>query len=90
MNIIMKPRHFGRTSDLIRMSAQTGIPIVTAIPTVVLRQQAEKMGLDIPQPLSWANAPFDSVETVYVDDAEYILQNMLHCKIDTIAVAQDR
>lgn len=54
MQFIVGPRCSGKTTSLIQMSADTGVPIIA--PTMMManyiKQMAKKYGLDIPEPTS--------------------------------------
>lgn len=54
MQFIVGPRCSGKTTSLIQMSADTGVPIIA--PTMAManyiKQMAKEYGLDIPEPTS--------------------------------------
>ncbi len=54
MRMIIGPRCSGKTTSLIQVSADTGIPIIT--PTMAManyiKQMAKEYGIDIPEPTS--------------------------------------
>lgn len=54
MKVIVGPRCSGKTTSLIQVSADTGIPIIA--PTMAManciKQTAKEYGLDIPEPTS--------------------------------------
>ena len=54
MNLIIGPRCSGKTTSLIQVSADTGVPIIA--PTMMManyiKQKAKEYGLDIPEPTS--------------------------------------
>ena len=81
MNIILKNRCGGKTHDLIRMSAETGIPIVSMNPAVV-KVMAKEYGLVIPEPMSITDCirAGDLGAQVYVDEIDAILGKLLHAK----------
>ena len=74
MNLIIKDRGKGKTSDLIRLSSRTGIPIVCSSPEMV-SAQAKGMRYDIPEPISFSSFVNDPSLTfqykgVYIDDLD--------------------
>lgn len=54
MRMIIGPRCSGKTTSLIQVSADTGVPIIA--PTMMMagyiKQKAKEYGLDIPEPTS--------------------------------------
>lgn len=85
MKKLISGRQTGKTEKLIKLSAETNIPIVTRdLNTAMgIKKRAEKLGLEIPRPID-VNAIMDERTTGYqltngiiVDDAEYVLSIML-------------
>lgn len=92
MKIIAKGRGKGKTTELIKMSAEKQIPIVCMIGSIqYIIDKAKEMGLTIPKPLTvqqlnmtqWKDKP------VLVDNAEFILQTKLGHKIEAITLNSD-
>ena len=81
----------GKTTDLIRLSAKTGIPIVCATVQQVdtILAKAERMGLVIVKPIPVNKIKDYEVSKVYVDDMEYVLSTLLHSKVETATVSCD-
>ena len=54
MRMIIGPRCSGKTTSLIQVSADTGIPIIAPTMTMAnhIKQIAKEYGLDIPEPTS--------------------------------------
>ena len=81
----------GKTTELIRLSAKTGIPIVCA--TVqqvdVILVKAEKMGLVIVKPIPVNKIKDYEVSKVYVDDMEYVLSTLLQSTVEIATVSCD-
>ena len=98
MKFIIKPRGYGKTTDLIRLSAQTGKTILCANRNQVkfTQNKAKGMNLLITTPLSIDDNlnGYDLSSTNFlVDDAECMLVKLLgklgiH-HIDTIAMTVD-
>lgn len=87
MNIIYKPRGAGKTTELVKMSAATGIPIVCLHPRYVLCV-ANDLSLDIPAPIAVKDyVPF-SKEKILVDNAEHILQHLIG-KIACMSISEE-
>lgn len=75
MNVIIKPRGYGKTYDLIRLSSETRIPIVCMNPNFV-EQDAKEYGYDIPRPLSPKEWISTNAKEVYVDDIDCVLKKL--------------
>lgn len=88
MEIILRNRGGGKTAELIRRSAETGIYILTKDYTRsrAVVTQAHEMGMDIPFPVTVAdymhsdgfNGSF--INKIYIDDADDILQ-AIFCRV---------
>ena len=79
INLIIKDRGKGKTSDLIRLSARTGIPIVCSSPEMV-SAQAKGMRYDIPEPISFSSFVNDpslrfQYSAVYIDDLDWFFKS---------------
>lgn len=55
MKVYVRPRQGGKTQELIKLAAEERLVIVcvTLEMVSVVKDRAKKMGLDIPEPLSW-------------------------------------
>lgn len=74
MDIIIKGRGHGKTSDLVRMSAQTHIPITAQHPDYVI-SLAASLGVEIPPPLSYAQYINEHKgKQVYIDELDAFLR----------------
>lgn len=80
MNVILKPRGFGKSSDLVRLSAETNIPIVCAYPPHV-KFLAEEIGVEIPTPIRVNDIPDVRPKEVYIDDIDLIMRRVLGTEI---------
>ena len=88
MNIIYKSRGEGKTTELVKMSASTGIPIV-CIDTRHINYIAKELDLNIPVPIAIKNfKPFIN-DKILVDDAEYILQHLIG-KIECMTISKSK
>ena len=92
MKIIAKGRGQGKTTELIKISADKQIPIVCDTSSVqYIIDKAKEMNLKIPQPLTvqqlnmiqWRD------KSILVDNAELILQNKLGHKIEAVSINTD-
>ncbi len=85
MRYILKGRGLGKTTDLIRLSAKTGIPIICVNPDYVFRQAID-LGLKIPNPIS----PYKLMtmipkpKIVYIDELGLVLKHIIGCSIDIV------
>ena len=78
MDIILKERGHGKTTNLICMSAQTGIPIVSMQPQYII-ELAEKLHVQIPRPIStqeWQGRA-EKPQAIYVDELSVVLKKLL-------------
>ena len=91
MDLIIKHRAHGKTSDLVKMSAYTGIPIISANAWHV-KERARELGYEIPEPIDYLdamNGAAEGVAEVYVNDANIILGKLLGTKIAGCAMTID-
>ena len=79
------PRASGKTSLLIKESAKTGKPIITATCFAAdnIRQMAKAIGVDIPKPMSatrWIagchNGRFNRIDGVLIDELDCVLRSI--------------
>ena len=86
MKIIYKPRGTGKTTELVKMSAKTGFPIV-CMDTRHITFVAQELGLEIPVPIAIRDYK-PSCEKILVDDAEYVLQYLLG-KVECMTISKE-
>jgi hypothetical protein len=94
MKIIAKGRSQGRTTELIKISAEKQIPIVCNSSGSVqyIMDTANKIGLKIPKPIipNELNLVQFKNKDILIDNAEFLLQNLLHTHgIEAITVTTD-
>ena len=78
IDLIIKKRGHGKTTDLVRMSAKTSIPILTHNPFGV-KMVAEENNLAIPEPIHWSQ--YNTYEgEVYIDDLDIFLEQRFTIK----------
>lgn len=92
MKVVAMPRGVGKTTALIKRSAETQIPILVSTSSARnhIKQSAERLGLEIPTPIvatpqvisHMASARLPAI----IDNAEMILNDMFGGKIDTMSV----
>lgn len=85
MQIIMRGRRNGKTTELIKMCAENGGYIVCRSKEIakMIQVQAKEMGLSIPLPLSYTEFISGSyygrrIEKIYIDDADELLKRLAH------------
>lgn len=89
-DVIVGPRQNGKTTELIRLSAERDEYIV--VPTLdmaqVVARQARDMGMRIPYPVAFSQLPCQSrfIGEVLVDEAQTILQWVIGKPVDVMAV----
>lgn len=76
MKIIYKSRGEGKTTELVKMSASTGIPILCKNIRYII-DIANELGLNIPEPITIKDYTPFSNEKILVDDAEYVLEHLI-------------
>ena len=76
MKIIYKSRGKGKTTELVKISASTGLPIVCKT-TSHINYIAKELGLTIPTPIAIKDYKPFSNEKILVDDAEYVLSHLI-------------
>lgn len=91
MDIIYKKRNRMKTSDLIRLSAMTGYPII-AIDSSAVESKAKKLGIEIPRPIPLLYVKTGRVKPegkVLVDDLEYVIKHLTGLDIDTATLSSE-
>lgn len=85
MDMILKDRGHGKTCDLIKLSSQTGYPIVCATKSVAqsIKEKAHDIGINIPPAISARElkAMEEKPTKVYIDDLRSTLEMALGCEI---------
>jgi len=82
MKVICKGRGEGKTTDLIKLSAETGVPILRAGNIWYVTDLAEEMGLSIPKPMSIREAKETRPDRVYIDDVDHVLRWLLGTDVE--------
>ena len=91
-NIIIGGRGSGRTTELIRMSAENNIYIVCLNRRRALNiaAMAREIGLTIPFPITVAELPISRksswINEVYVDDADHVLESLIGVRVSNITL----
>lgn len=95
MRVIAKPRQAGKTTELIKRSAETGFPIVCRNKRTADRIGEMARELKLPTPTMYTF--FDAAHTfrrgfgingpVLIDDADEFLQYILRFRIDTVTIS---
>lgn len=84
MNLIIKDRGMGKTTDLLRLSDRTKIPIVCKDPEHV-RKMASELLLDIPAPISYYDCfigrKSTEIKDVYIDELDLFLRTILNANV---------
>jgi gamma-glutamyl-gamma-aminobutyrate hydrolase PuuD len=78
--IITRSRGTGKTTDLIKISAEKQIPILapTRGQKELIKEMAKKLGFEIPDPFSFGESFRGStIKQVLVDNAEMVLQILI-------------
>lgn len=93
MDKILRPKYGGKTTELIKRSAETGFYIVCLNNKYVdqVERHAQKMGLKIPQPITavtFFNGRYygPGVNGLLIDDVDIILQQVAHAPIQAITL----
>ena len=91
MKVIAGDRRSGKTTELIKMSAESGkrIMCMGLDSARYVKQRAEDMGLDIPEPLSMFSTRLVEGEQVLVDEAQHVIERATGCYVDAISVNAD-
>lgn len=96
MKIIYKPRGGGKTAQLLYSSDTTRIPILvaTAAQKGFLIEEAQRLELNIPQPLSVAdiingNQRGSRIESCYVDNAEMVLMSLINMNVAALTLSDE-
>ena len=91
LNIIYKPRNSGKTTDLIKISAEKNIPILcfsSSISSYII-SLAKELNLRIPKPIALHDYANHVVDNVIIDDAEYVLQCLLNSNIEAMGITRE-
>jgi hypothetical protein len=78
MEIIQKHRCEGKTTDLVLMSANTGIPILAwrGMGDNIYKDRAIELGVTIPQPIKYVNG-MQLMEKVLIDELDWFLKSRI-------------
>ena len=99
MEIIARARRAGKTTELIKRSAETGYYILTADHrrAQYVAMQAREMGYDIPMPVAFSDyidsARFQGsyIKNIYIDDADEILKRIFYTvQIEAVTITDER
>lgn len=76
MMVIVGGRGNGKTAQLIKLSAETGIPIFAPTNRMArsIREQAKNMGIDIPPTESYCERSLAGHRRILIDEAQEILE----------------
>lgn len=83
MNLIIGGENSGKTIELLKISAEKGIPIICATKQkcLSLKEKAKKLNLNIPEPMSVAEfietADFSKINDILIDDLDFVLEVLL-------------
>ena len=93
MKYIIKPRGMGKTTDLIRLSAATNIPILVPykVNADYINNLAAKLGCNITVLVYDKNYKYNDIKSVYIDEVDAFLQmllnkNNIRCDIGTLTI----
>ncbi len=95
MICIVGQRQAGKTTELIKLSAETGYPIVTSYYFQVdeIERRARQLGLDIPKPIGLRDPDLLKVvlskrgkSGILVDDAVSMLEHLFMCDIAAVSI----
>lgn len=93
MKIIARPRQSGKTTELIKMSAETGY--IMAVPNIEnkiwVMEKAKEMGLNIPEPFTHdqfidLDYEDEGIKGFLIDNAEYLLKKLTDVPIRAIVI----
>ncbi len=90
--MIIKPRQTGRTTELIKMSAENNLYIVTTDRqrALFIAKMAQDLGLIIPFPITLRELPIrphsSFIKEVLIDDADHVLELCVGVKIKAITM----
>lgn len=91
MEVVYKEKGNVKTHDLIKMSAEKGMPIVclTKVEAMIIEKEAEKIGVKIEKPISSFELPTRNYRgKVLVDNAEYVLAALIGNPVEAITITK--
>jgi len=90
MDIIIKDRAHGKTSDLVRSSAYTGIPIVCPRPDYI-KDCAEQLGIEIPEPIPYYQYvnKLTSAKKVYIDELDFFIRYAFGSDVECVTISRN-
>lgn len=92
MNIFIKGRGEGKTTELIKMSNITGYPIVVLSYSSrkFILEIAKKLGLNIPEPIIYERGVtrFNNCH-VLIDELDYFLRQALGCQVESASLDRE-
>lgn len=94
MNFIIRPRGFGKTTDLIRLAAQNDYYMVvhTQYEADRVFKQAKTMGLTIPFPITYDNFlekryAGSNIKGLVIDNADLLLQHLAIAPVEIVSAS---
>lgn len=88
MDIIIKSRGHGKTRELIQMSSENNIPIVTHN-TDYIKYLAQKLNYTIPEPIAYNNLKNYPNLSVYIDELDMFLKAITSCNCEAFTITLD-
>lgn len=88
MDIIIKSKGHGKTTDLVRMSNENNIPIATHDVNFI-KDIAKKLNLTIPEPIQYSKIKQYPTQSVYIDELDSFLRSTLNCKVEAFTITLD-
>lgn len=95
MNIIYRKRNSGKTTELIKRAAECNGHIVCHPYQIIsIMKDADKMGLNIPKPISYGefidkDYYGKGVDYFLIDDVELLLERLTTVKITDITISEN-
>lgn len=88
MTIIYQERGTGKTCTLIKLSAKNNIPIATPYDITYVKNKAEELNLQIPNPIKVNNLEdLNSVGKVYIDDMDCLIKKLFPCNVQLVSMS---
>lgn len=91
MKTFIGKRGSGKTTMVIKKSAETGARIIThnSMTAYIINKQAKDLGYKIPKPMSirtYLNKKERHNNGIILDELELILSNLIHDKIEMVTI----
>jgi hypothetical protein len=88
VKIIEKPRGAGKTTDLVKLSAETNVPILAwnVCGSTLYKERARELGIKIPEPVRFSHGRTGHLGEVMIDDLDAFLYSIVGSNVSAATI----